>query len=72
VIGTAKAWLNLQLTNYVFDATNNYVVTASGMDLFSNANNAVFRSNYNSGGNWTEEQWAAYQSTTITSNKDTA
>ena len=71
-IDTGKAWLNLQMTDYVVDSNGQYIVTASGQDLFSNTNNAVVRGNYNSGNNWTAADWALYQSTTITSNKDTA
>jgi hypothetical protein len=65
-IGTGKAWLNLQMTNFVVDDIPQYVITDSGMGLFSNSNNAVVKSNYNSGGNYNADLWALVQSTTIT------
>jgi hypothetical protein len=71
-IDTGKAWLNLQLTNYIVDDTGQYAITDSGMGLFSATNNVVVKGPYNSGNNYSADDWAAYQSTTITSNKDTA
>ena len=67
-IDTARAWLNLQMTNYV-QVGSNYFVLTTGQDLYSAANNYVAGtpSGFNT---WDTAEWAAAFSDTITT-KDT-
>ncbi len=68
VIDTGRAWLNLQMTNYV-QVGSDYFVLTSGQDLYSAANNYVAGTpgGFNT---WNTTEWAAAFSNTITT-KDT-
>lgn len=67
VIGQAKAWLNIQLTDYEFVAgsPDEYYVVVSGQDLFSQADDRVIKNNGYAGSQWTD----AYSDTDITTDQ---
>jgi hypothetical protein len=66
-IGTAKAWFNIQTTEfeYIPGSPENHYVTASGMDLYSEPNDRVVKDGGYGGSQWGD----AYSDTIITTDQ---
>jgi hypothetical protein len=66
VIGTAVAWLNIQTAEFEYIVSpENYYVTASGMDLYSQADDRVVKDSGYGGSQWT----TAYSDTIVTTDQ---